>query len=62
MKSKINPVIIGVVVLAAIVTILLGSRLIGSSGDGSSNKEYKINLPTAEERTRNAPEGLGGGG
>lgn len=59
MKSKVNPVVIGVVVLVAVVLVFLGSRLIG--GDGSSNKEYKINLPTAEERSRNAPAGLGGG-
>ena len=62
MKPKINPVIIGVVVLAAVVIAFIGSRLIGGNGDGSSNKEYKINLPTSEERSRNAPEGLGGSG
>jgi hypothetical protein len=60
MKSKVNPLVIGIAVLAAVGILFLGSRLLG--GDGSSNKEYKINLPTAEERNRNAPEGLGGGG
>jgi len=62
MKSKVNPVVIGVVVLVTVVIVFLGSRLIGGSSDGSSDKEYKINLPTAEERSRNAPAGLGGGG
>ena len=62
MKPKTNPIVIGVIVVAAVILVLVGSRLLSGGGDGSSNKEYKINLPTSEERSRNAPEGLGGSG
>jgi hypothetical protein len=62
MNSKVSPaVIVAAVAVVLVLAFVLGRMLMGS-GDGSTDKEYKINLPSAQERSRNAPDGLGGGG
>lgn len=62
MNSKVSPAVIAAAVVIALALIFVVGRQLMGSSDGSTDKEYKINLPSEAERARNKPAGLGGGG